>query len=120
MVSNRLPPIMRAFFQPTNNVGNANKDSQGQSPGYQSPEQDREATEEEARRALEALANSDEFQKNELRAELSLATGYPVIIVKNALGVALRSLRRKEILRLLEAPAPNSTARSGRLLDRRI
>jgi hypothetical protein len=120
MVSNRLPPVMRAFFGNTPNVGGTNKDSQGQSPGYQQPEQDREATEEEAKRALEALASSEEFQKNSLNAELSLATGYPVIIVKNAAGVALRSLRRREILRLLQAPAPNDTARSGRILDRRI
>jgi hypothetical protein len=118
MVSNRLPPIMRTFFN-SNNVASTNKDSQGQSPGYHQ-EPDREATEEEATRALEALASSEEFQKNSLRAELSLVTGFPVIIVKNSAGTALRSLRRREILRLLLAPAPSDTTRSGRILDRRV
>lgn len=120
MVSNRIPPIVRSFFASNNSVSSTNKDSQSQGQGYQQQEPDREATEEEARRALDALTSTEEFQKNSLQAELSLVTGYPVIIVKNSSGAALRSLRRREILRLLVAPSPNDSTRSGRILDRRV
>ncbi len=119
MVSNRIPPISRSFFA-ANTVGNTNKDAHSQGQGYGQQEPDREATEEEARRAIDALTSTDEFQKNFLQAELSLVTGFPVIIVKNASGTALRSLRRREILRLLQAPSPHDTTRSGRILDRRV
>ncbi|RZA05473.1 MAG: hypothetical protein EOP11_12740 [Proteobacteria bacterium] len=122
MVSNRLPPIVRTFFATpatAATAGGINKDSQGQQSGYgQEPERD--ATEEEAKTALEALCSSEEFKKNGLSGEISLLAGYPVIIVKNTAGTALRSLRGREILRLLRAPAPNDSSRSGRILDRRI
>ena len=119
MVSNRLPPIVRTFFRAqAPAAAYTQRDPQGQGEGYSQAERD--ATEEEARRALEALQSSEEFQKNELRAELSFAAGYALIVVKNSEGTPLRSLRGREILRLLEAPAPGTAVRSGRLFDQRF
>ena len=53
MISSRIPPLVRTFFSPTpTTVGRSEKDSSGQSGGHGEPERD--ATEEEARRALDS------------------------------------------------------------------
>jgi hypothetical protein len=118
MVSNRIPPLVRSFFTTTTTIGRTDKDSSSHQGGA-GGQPDRDATEEEAKRALELLSSSEEFQKNALSAELSMAPGFPLIVVKNASGMILRSLRGKEILRLLEA-RPREGTHTGRLLDRRI
>jgi hypothetical protein len=121
MQSGRIAPVFRQFFNGISNAKSAT-DSDSHSSAQQQPTKDeREPTKEEALQALDVLSQQDEFQKNLLRAELRTSDDSRfTILVTNAGGVSLRTIRGPEVLRILDAGKGKQAAFRGRILDRRI
>lgn len=117
MQSGRILPTFRQFFTAAAKTGGANKDSNSQQ-GQQQAERD--ATEEEARRAAELLQGSDEFKKSGLTARAGSQEDRPVIFVTDGNGNALRMIQSPEIVRILLSLGLPQAPRQGRILDRRI
>jgi hypothetical protein len=117
MQSGRILPTFRQFFTASAKAGSANKDSNPQQ-GQQQAERD--ATEEEARRAAELMQGSDEFKKSGLTAKAGTQDGRPVIFVHDQSGNALRMIQSPEIVRILLSLGMPQAPRQGRILDRRI
>jgi len=118
MQSGKIVPIFRQFF--TAALSPKNPDSNSQQKQSQG-EAEREPSREEALEALDALSQQEEFQKNELRAELKQIEGRWVISVITAMGGQLRLIRGSEIVRLLDKAALGKKGHSvGRILDRRV
>jgi hypothetical protein len=117
MQSGRILPTFRQFFTAAAKAGTANKDSNSQQ-GQQQAERD--ATEEEARRAAELLQGSEEFKKNSLTAKAGSQDNRPVIFVTDRGGNALRVIQSPEIVRILLSLGMPQAPRQGRILDRRI
>lgn len=118
MQSGRILPTFRQFFTAVK-TGNATKDrdpQQGQ--GQSAP--DRDATEEEARRAAALLSESEEFKQNGIKVEVNLFEEKFVIVVRDRNGVALRMIKGPDIVRALLALGLPQSPRQGRILDRRI
>lgn len=118
MQSGRILPTFRQFFTAAAKTGSANKDSNSQQGGYQQAERD--ATEEEAKRAAELMQGSEEFKNNGLIAKAGNQDGRPVIFVNDANGNALRTIQSPEIVRILLSLGLPQAPRQGRILDRRI
>lgn len=99
-----------------------------QGGGYSRQKQERQPTEEEAKKAFAILLELESIKKNGLQVELQTddsVQGTPVyvLLVKDQSGARLRGLRGSDILRLLEQ-GPGDTNKdkpeSGRILDRRV
>lgn len=116
MQSGRILPVFRQFFSTATKAGQSHRDSDSQ--GQSSPERD--ASEEEARRAMELLSESEEFKKNQISVGLELQGGRPTLVVRDRAGLTLRVLQGPEILRLLQSMGSPQAPRQGRILDRRI
>lgn len=121
MQSGRIAPVFRQFFNGISNAKSATDSDSHQSPQKQPDAKDeREPSKEEALQALDVLSQQDEFQKSFLRAELRLEDGRFTLLVSNAAGVSLRTIRGPEVLRILDAGKGKQAAFRGRILDRRI
>ena len=116
MQTGRILPAFRMFFSATNKAGGSDRDRN--SGGQQSPERD--ATEEEARRAAELLSASDEFKQNGILVSVDVKDGRSVLLVRDAAGTPLRVIQSHEIVRILLSFGSPQAARQGRILDRRI
>jgi hypothetical protein len=120
MQSGRIPPVFRQFFQSTLSAKSAT-DSHSQQKQDPEREPEREPTREEALAALELLTQQDEFRKNSLKGQLQELEGRFLILVTNAFGAPLKTIRGMEILRVLDGAGKGSkTAHLGRILDRRV
>lgn len=117
MQSGRILPTFRQFFNASTKAGNTNRDSNSQQ-GQQQAERD--ATEEEARRAAELMQSSEEFKKSGLTAKAGLHEGRPVIFVNDRNGNSLRMIQSPEVVRILLTLGMPQAPRQGRILDRRI
>jgi hypothetical protein len=117
MQSGKILPTVRQFFSAPKPTG-ARRDPDSQAGQERSPE--REATEEEAQRAAELLADSDEFQKNGLSVRVEPFQGRSVLVVLDKAGSRLRTIKGAEIVRILLAMGTHGSPRQGRILDRRI
>lgn len=118
MQSGRILPTFRQFFNASKKAGTADRDPGSQQNGHQQAERD--ATEEEARRAAEVLQGSDEFKNNGLIAKAGLREGRQVVLVSDRGGNALRVIPGPEIVRILLSFGLPQAPRQGRILDRRI
>jgi hypothetical protein len=118
MQSGKIAPIFRQFFTAALNPNRTDSNAeQRQSQG----EPEREPTHEEALEALDLLTQQEEFQKNDLRAELKQLEGRWMISVLNRAGAQLRMIRGMEIVRLLDKAGLGKKGHSrGRILDRRV
>lgn len=98
------------------------RDTQKEQPSQRDPD-DRNPTQEEAQQALQALLEMEQVKSSGLSAEVANEEGAVVILVKNASGAVLKTLRRADVIRLL-SPAAGATRAApggtGRILDRRI
>jgi hypothetical protein len=120
MQSGRIAPVFRQFFNGISNAKSATDSDSHSSKQQQNAKDEREPTREEALQALDVLSQQDEFQKNLLRAELQSDDSRFTILVTNASGVSLRTIRGPEVLRILDAGKGKQAAFRGRILDRRI
>lgn len=118
MQSGRIAPVLRQFFSGNVSAKSAtDRDAQNQ---QKQPQKEREPSHEEALAALDLLTQQEEFAKALLKAELQFLDGRYSILVSNASGAALRTIRGEEVLRILDAGKGQQTAFRGRILDRRI
>jgi hypothetical protein len=117
MQSGKILPVFRQFFSSTLKTGNSHRDANSQQ-GYQDPERD--ASEEEARKAAELLQESEEFRKNGLSVKFEWRNGRTALVVSDREGHVLRVVQSREIARLAFSLSPGAFARAGRILDRRI
>jgi hypothetical protein len=117
MQSGRILPTFRQFFNASAKAGNTNRDSNSQQ-GQQQAERD--ATEEEARRAADLLQNSDEFKKNGISVKAGVENNRYVLVVSDRNGNALRVIQSPEVVRILLSFGMPQASRQGRILDRRI
>lgn len=117
MQSGKVLPSFRQIFSNLK-TGSSTRDSNSQQDQGGSPERD--ATEEEARRAAEILTVSEEFRKNGLSVTAANQDGRCVLLVTDGNGSRLRVIRSPEIVKLLLGMGTPESPRQGRILDRRI
>jgi hypothetical protein len=119
MQSGRILPTFRQFFATAQKADSANRDSNSQQ-GQQHRQPERDATEEEAKRAAELLQNSEEFKNNGILVKAAVIDGHHVLQVMDRNGNPLRVIQSPEIVRILLSFGMPQASRQGRILDRRI
>ncbi len=113
---------IRALFPGMTLVGKRSTDRDPNAKQEHEQRQERQPTEEEAKRALDVILKMESVINNGLQAALECIEGIFIIRVRNSAGQDLRGLRGEEILRLIEGANSNNTNNQnrGRILDRRI
>ena len=117
----QIPKILPFLnFTPAGSVKKSDRslDRDPQQGGYQSPE--RQATEDEAKKAIEVLHSLKQITDNKLVLILiQEGLGFE-ISVQDASGNQLKRLKSGDVIRLLMTKVGDQSKESGRILDRRI